>query len=128
MTTDKNLLIAMCTTFLTFCTLYAPQPLLPLLSAEFGVSPTDSALLITVTLVPLGLAPIVYGYFLQAIPARTMLRTAVFGLIINQLAFFAVTEFWHLVVLRLIQGLLMPAIFTSLMTYCATMAPTGKVR
>ena len=125
---NKNLLIALCTTFLSFCTLYTPQPILPLLSAEFGVSPADSALLITVTLVPLGLAPIVYGYFLQAIPARSMLRTAVLLLIINQLAFFAATEFWHLLALRFVQGLLMPAIFTSLMTYCASMAPPHKVR
>lgn len=125
---DKNLLIALCTTFLSFCTLYTPQPLLPLLSAEFGVSPTDSALLVTVTLAPLGLAPIVYGYFLQAIPARSMLRVAVFLLIVNQLAFLAATEFWHLLALRFAQGLLMPAIFTSLMTYCATMAPPDKVQ
>ena len=125
---DKNLLIALCTTFLSFCTLYTPQPMLPLLSAEFGVSPTASALLVTVTLAPLGLAPIVYGYFLQAIPARSMLRVAVFLLIVNQLAFFAATEFWHLLALRFAQGLLLPAIFTSLMTYCATMAPPDKVQ
>lgn len=125
---DKNLLIALAATVLSFCTLYTPQPILPLLSAEFGVSPADSALLVTVTVAPLGLAPLVYGYFLQAIPARTMLRTAVLLLIIDQLAFFAATQFWHLLALRFIQGLLMPAIFTALMTYCATMAPPGKVR
>ena len=125
---DKNLLIALCTTFLSFCTLYTPQPMLPLLSAEFGVSPTASALLVTVTLAPLGFAPIVYGYFLQAIPARSMLRVAVFLLIVNQLAFFAATQFWHLLALRFAQGLLLPAIFTSLMTYCATMAPPDKVQ
>ena len=125
---DKNLLIALAATVLSFCTLYAPQPILPLLSAEFGVSAADSALLVTFTLAPLGLAPIAYGYFLQAIPARTMLRLAVLLLIIDQLAFFAATAFWHLLALRFIQGLLLPAIFTALMTYCATMAPPGGVR
>ena len=125
---DKNLLIALGTTFLSFCTLYTPQPILPLLSAEFGVSAADSALLVTFTLAPLALAPIIYGYFLQAIPARSMLRMAVLLLIINQLAFFAATEFWHLLALRFVQGLLLPAIFTSLTTYCATMAPPGKLR
>ena len=125
---NKNLLIALATTFLTFCTLYTPQPLLPLLSTEFNVSPTDAALLVTVTLAPLGIAPIVYGYFLQAIPARTMLRVAVLLLIVNQLAFFFAAAFWHLLALRFAQGLLMPAIFTALMTYCASMAPPGGVR
>lgn len=125
---NKNLLVALGTTFLAFCTLYTPQPILPLLSDEFGVSLTDSALLITLTLAPLGLAPIVYGYFLQAIPARSMLSVAIVLLSIDQLAFLAATQFWHLLALRFVQGLLLPAIFTSLMTYCATIAAAGKVR
>ena len=125
---DKNLSLALAATVLSFCTLYTPQPILPLLSAEFGVSAADSALLVTLTLAPLGLAPIVYGYFLQAIPARTMLRGAVLLLILDQLAFFFATAFWHLLALRFLQGLLLPAIFTALMTYCATMARPGEVR
>lgn len=125
---DKNLSIALAATVLSFCTLYAPQPILPLLGDAFGVSAADSALLVTVTLAPLGLAPIVYGYFLQAIPARTMLRAAVLLLLLCQLAFFFAVAFWHLLALRFLQGLLLPAIFTALMTYCATMAAPGKVR
>ncbi|MGI9310351.1 MAG: MFS transporter [bacterium] len=125
---NKNLAIAWCATVLSFCTLYIPQPILPLLGDEFGVGAADSALLITVTLAPLGLAPIVYGYFLQAIPARSMLRAAVLLLIVNQLAFLAASEFWHLLALRFAQGLLMPAIFTSVMTYFATMARAEQVR
>ncbi len=125
---NKNLLLALCTTCLAFCTLYTPQPILPLLASEFGVSRTDAALLTTLTLAPLGVAPIVYGYFLQAIPARSMLRWAVFLLAVNQLAFLAAVEFWHVLALRFAQGLLMPAILTALMTYCATMAAPGRVR
>ena len=125
---NKNLSIALCVTFLSFCTVYTPQPILPLLAAEFGVSAGTSALLITVTLVPLGLAPLVCGYFLQAIPARSMLRMSVFLLLLDQLAFFAASEFWHLLALRFTQGLLMPVIFTSLMTYCAGMARPDAVR
>jgi len=125
---NKNLCIALCATFLSFCTLYAPQPILPLLAAEFGVSATMASLLVTVTLAPLGLAPVVYGYFLQAIPARTMLRAAVLLLLLDQLAFFAASEFWHLLALRFMQGLLLPAIFTALMTYCASMSRPAAVR
>ena len=120
--------IVLLTTFLVFCTLYTPQPLLPQLATEFGVAMTDAALLITVTLIPLGLAPVFYGYFLQAIPARTLLRIALAFLILDQLALFFATEFWQLIALRGLQGLLMPALFTSLMTYCASMAQSDKVR
>jgi len=126
--TRVQLSITLFTTFLVFCTLYTPQPILPQLVLEFGVAKTEAALLMTATLLPLGLAPVFYGYFLQAVPARTMLRIALALLIADQLLLFISTEFWHLLTLRFIQGLLMPALFTSLMTYCATMSSKDKVR
>lgn len=122
---NKNLAVALVLTFFAFCTLYTPQPILPLLGEEFGALPAESALLVAFTLLPLGIAPIVYGYFLQAIPARLMLRVGVGLLILDQLAFFAATELWHLYALRFGQGLLLPAIVTALMTYCASITEGG---
>jgi len=125
---SRNFLIAICTTFVAFCTLYTPQPLLPLLADEFSISPGEAGLLMTVTLLPLGIAPVMYGYFLQAIPAKLMLSIALFLLMLDQFAFFLASQFWQLIVLRSIQGLLLPAIFTALMTYCASMAQKGQIR
>ena len=82
----------------------------------------------TATLLPLGLAPVIYGYFLQAIPARLMLTMSMALLSLDQLGFYLANEFWHLIVLRGIQGLLLSAVFTALMTYCASMATPGQVR
>ena len=125
---NKNIVVALGATVLSFCTLYTPQPILPLLSAEFGVTATAAGLLVTFTLIPLALAPVVYGYFLQAIPARTMASAATLGLAVNQFALAFAAEFWHLLALRFMQGLLLPAILTSLATYCATIAAPGAVR
>lgn len=125
---SRNLFVALCATFVAFCTLYTPQPILPLLAAEFSISPGEAGLLMTVTLLPLGIAPVVYGYFLQAIPAKLMLTVALVLLMLDQFAFYLATEFWHLIVLRSIQGFLLPAIFTALMTYCASMAQKGHIR
>ncbi len=125
---DRNLIIVLFCTFAAFCTLYAPQPLQPLLATAFAVSASQTTLLITVTLLPLGIAPVFYGYFLQAVPAKLMLSIALALLTINQISFLLVDEFWHLLVLRFMQGLLLPAIFTALMTYCSTMAAPHKVR
>ena len=125
---SRNLGIILTTTFLAFCTLYAPQPLLPLLGEEFAISPVQTTVLISAVLLPLGLAPLVYGYFLQAIPARNILRVSILLLAADQLLIIFVTEYWQLLSLRLIQGLLMPGIFTALMTYCSTMSENGKVR
>lgn len=124
----RNLVVALIATVISFSTLYIPQPLLPLLAREFGVSAGEAGLLMTATMLPLALAPVFYGYFLQAIPARSMLMVALSLLAINQVCFVLADEFWHLILLRLIQGLLLPAIFTALMTYCSSMAPEGQVR
>ncbi len=124
----RNLVIALIATVISFSTLYIPQPMLPLLARGFGVSAGDAGLLMTVAMLPLACAPIFYGYFLQAVPAKLMLLVALSLLALNQLCFYFATEFWHLIALRLMQGLLLPAIFTALMTYCASMVPPALVR
>jgi MFS transporter, YNFM family, putative membrane transport protein len=124
----RNLLVALIATVIAFSTLYIPQPMLPLLADRFGVSAGEAGLLMTVAMLPLALAPVFYGYFLQAIPARLMLLVALSLLAINQVCFYFAEAFWHLLALRIVQGLLLPAIFTALMTYCANMAPEGRIR
>ena len=125
---SRNLVIALVATVISFSTLYIPQPMLPLLAEQFGVSAGEAGLLMTVAMLPLAFAPIAYGYFLQAVPAKLMLIVALSLLALNQGCFYFATEFWHLIGLRLLQGLLLPAIFTALMTYCASMVPAAMVR
>ncbi len=124
----RNLVIALIATIISFSTLYIPQPMLPLLAENFGVSAGEAGLLMTVAMLPLAIAPALYGYFLQAIPARLMLSVALALLALDQVCFYFAEEFWHLILLRLLQGLLLPAIFTALMTYCASMVPAQMVR
>ncbi|MFT5400403.1 MAG: YNFM family putative membrane transporter, partial [Gammaproteobacteria bacterium] len=125
---SRNLVIALIATIVSFSTLYTPQPILPLLVDAFAISPGEAGLLITATLLPLAIAPILYGYFLQAIPARLMLIVAFSLLIVDQLLFYFAVEYWHLLLLRLLQGFLLPAIFTALMTFCSTTVPPALVR
>ena len=124
----RNLIVALIATVVAFSTLYIPQPMLPLLAAGFEVSAGEAGLLMTVAMLPLAFAPALYGYFLQAIPARLMLTVALSLLALDQVCFYFADQFWHLIVLRLCQGLLLPAIFTALMTYCASMVPATAVR
>lgn len=124
----RNLVITLIATVISFSTLYIPQPMLPLLAARFDVTPGEAGLLMTVAMLPLAIAPVVYGYFLQAIPARLMLIVAFALLALNQLSFYLVDAYWQLIMLRLMQGLLLPAIFTALMTYCASTVALPMVR
>ncbi|NOR49897.1 MAG: MFS transporter [Desulfuromonadales bacterium] len=107
------------TTILALSALYVPQPLLPVLTAEFGVARETAALLTTVAFIPLSLAPLFYGVLLETVSARRMLRLAVLLLAITEGLMFVVEPFAGLMVLRLVQGLLIPAMLTSLMTYTA---------
>jgi YNFM family putative membrane transporter len=104
-------------TVLALSALYAPQPLLPTLSQAFAVSREAAAALTTVTFIPLAIAPLVYGYLLESISATRMLKIAVTLLAISEIIFAASQNFTLLLILRLFQGLLIPAILTGLMTY-----------
>jgi len=122
------LLVIPYTTILAFAALYLPQPFLPLLAAEYGVEDTDAALLMAVTMVPLGIAPIAYGYFVERVTAKRLLTTAVGLLMASEFLLALAGSFWLLVVLRFVQGLILPAVITSLMTYSASVASSGRVR
>lgn len=116
------------TTLLAYAALYVPQPILPLLAAEFGVPETDAALLISVTMIPLGFAPVLYGLLTERVSTKALLRVAVGFLAITELLLGIASDFWFLVALRFAQGLLLPAIFTSLITYASSTASPDRVR
>jgi MFS transporter, YNFM family, putative membrane transport protein len=104
-------------TILALSALYAPQPLLPVISREFSVSREAAAALTTATFIPLALAPLAYGYLLEALSATRLLKIAVPILAFSEFIFAATHSFPLLLLIRLGQGLLVPAILTSLMTY-----------
>ncbi len=113
----KLMLPILFNTILALSALYAPQPLLPTLSNEFGVSREAAAALTTVTFIPLAIAPLLYGFLLESISATRLLKLAVALLAISELIFAASGSFSLLISIRLFQGLLIPAILTALMTY-----------
>ena len=115
-------------TVLGFCVLYAPQPLLPVLAGEFQRTAADASLLITVTLFPLAVAPLLYGYLLEGLPTRHMMTAATGVLFFCQAGMAWAHQWWELVVLRTVEGLALPALFTSLVTFVATSAPRSQLR
>lgn len=105
------------TSILAMSALYAPQPLLPELQQYFGISREAAAALTTVTFIPLALAPLVYGYLLETVSPIRILKLAVPLLAFSALLFAVATSYGQLLALRLFQGLLIPALLTSLMTW-----------
>ena len=115
-------------TILVLSALYAPQPLLPVLSQEFNVSREAAAALTTVTFIPLALAPLAYGYLLETVSPIRILKLAVAILAVTEILFAITTEFSLLIAIRLLQGLLVPAILTSLMTYLSGRSSADTVQ
>lgn len=113
----KQMLPILLNTILALSALYAPQPLLPTISQQFQVSREAAAALTTVTFIPLAIAPLLYGYLLESISATRVLKLAVPLLALSELLFAASSSFPLLLGIRLLQGLLIPAILTALMTY-----------
>ena len=90
---------------------------MPLLAQEFFISGSEVSLLIALTLFPLGLTPIIYGYLIDNVSTRTILQWFVGMMAVKESSIAYVTDFRIMPVLRLIQGLLLPAIFTAIVTY-----------
>ena len=82
-----RILLAIMATVFAYVILYSPQPLLPFLAGTFGVDKSQAALLITVTMLPMSIAPLSYGYLLESLSATKLLRWAILLLAVTVLAF-----------------------------------------
>lgn len=115
-------------TVLAYFVLYAPQPLLPTFQRQFGVSTAQTALLISATMLPLSIAPLLYGSLLGRLAPLRLLQGALLLLAASELAFTLADQFVLLVAIRFVQGLLLPAVFTAITTQIASTAPPQHLR
>ena len=114
---SRNLAIVVYCTIVGFAVLYATQPLLPLLAEQWGRPIADTALLTTATMIPLALGPLLYGYVLEHVSTKHMLGVGFAVLTVAQFAISLGPDYPVFFVLRTIEGMMLPAIFTALMTY-----------
>jgi YNFM family putative membrane transporter len=108
--------------------IYLPQPLLPLLAEVYGVSRATASLTVTATMLPLGLAPLAYGFFLDAVPARPLIGLSLGLLALTTAVLPLCPDFEIFLGLRVLQGMVVPCLLTALMTYLATSTPPALVR
>lgn len=126
--TRYQLLIIYTCTILTLCTLYAVQPIQPLFEKEFALSRFEAVIFTTVIMLPLGFAPIVYGYVLETLSSKLFLRNAVLFLGVLELLFAYSDTYAALLGIRALQGVLIPAVLTSLMSYISFITPKERVQ
>ncbi|MEE4241159.1 MAG: MFS transporter [Desulfopila sp.] len=105
------------TTIVTICSLYAAQPIQPVFQEEFALNNLQALLFTTLMMFPLGIAPLFYGFLLESLSAKRLVRAAVLSLGLLELVFACSTDYITLLSIRAVQGLMIPAILTSLMSY-----------
>ncbi len=115
-------------TGITICSLYAAQPIQPVFQSEFQLSNFQAILFTTLMMAPLGFAPLFYGYLLESFSAKVMVRWALFSLGILELFFAIADNYLLLLAIRAFQGLMIPAILTSLMSYISYTSSREKVQ
>ncbi len=125
---ERLLLKLSITTVVTICSLYAAQPIQPVFQREFGLSSLQALLFTTLMMLPLGCAPLFYGYLLELIPARRILRVALLILGILELLFSLANGYVLLLSIRALQGLVLPAVLISLMSYVSYTTPRHAVQ
>jgi YNFM family putative membrane transporter len=115
----RDTFFVLITTVAVYASIYAPQPILPLLAGEFGLTTSGGALLMTAVLLPLSFAPLFYGLLLESQPAKRMLLVTIGILALLQAAFGAAETYGLLIGTRLLQGLCVPAILAAITSYLA---------
>ncbi len=114
-----------CAGFCAFLTLFAPQPLLPLLAAEFRVSAAAAGLVVTASTIAVALAAPLAGTVSDRFGRRRVMIPAAF-LLAAPTALAALSQtFGQLVFWRFLQGVFTPGIFAVTIAYINEEWETG---
>ncbi|KZN35148.1 MFS transporter [Pseudoalteromonas luteoviolacea] len=100
-----------------FFVLYAPQPLLAQFAQLYATSPANTGLLMSVTMLPLAIAPICYGLFLANYSKLKLLKVAMMLLALCSVLITLQQRFELFLLLRFIEGLILPAALTAMTSY-----------
>ena len=113
--------------FATFLNLYSPQALLPRLSHDFNVSAGEISSLITAATAAIALTAPFTGALADVLGRKRLITAAMFAIVVPTLLMTLASSVPQLVVLRFVQGLLVPPIFTVTVAYIGDEWPPGEV-
>ena len=100
-----------------FADLYTTQPILPILSQQFGVSAGTAGLTISVVVLMIAIISAAYGFLSDALGRKPVMVAACVLLAVPTLLCAAAPTFEVLLVFRALQGLLMPGVTAVAVAY-----------
>ena len=113
--------------FATFSMLYCVQPLLPLFTASFGVSPAQSSLVLSLSTGMLALSIFLVGLRSQALPRKRVMAASMFASAVLATVAAAAPDWQSLLWLRAVQGLAMGGVPAVAMAYLAEEVEPGTL-
>ena len=97
--------------------MYLPQPVLPLLAQDFGVSPSSAGLLISALVLSVAFMSLVVAPLSDRVGRKPVLVGCSLLLAAPSLACALAADFSHLVVMRFLQGALVPGVLAISVAY-----------
>ena len=113
----KANLALFCAGFVTFVTLYDIQPLLPLFSKEFGISPAAGSLPLSISTVTLAVAMLLAGTLSESIGRKPLISAALFLTSILAIMTAFTSTFPSLLAIRFAQGAVLAGVPSVAMAY-----------
>jgi MFS transporter, YNFM family, putative membrane transport protein len=113
--------------FTAFVNLYSPQALLPELSREFGVGAGDISALMTASTAAIALTAPFTGALADVLGRKRLITAAGFAVLAPTLMMTFAATVPQLILLRFVQGLLLPPIFTVAVAYVGDEWPAADV-
>jgi YNFM family putative membrane transporter len=104
-------------TVAVFSDLYIPQPVLPLLSREFGVLPATAGLTISVAVLMIALVSSLYGSLSDSVGRKPVMVASCLLLALPTMACAFAPTFHALLLFRALQGLLIPGVTAVAVAY-----------
>jgi MFS transporter, YNFM family, putative membrane transport protein len=107
--------------------IYMTQPVLPVLQAEFGVSPSEASHTVSAVILGIALANLPFGWLSDLFPVQRLILVG--GVVVAASGLFcaATTSLAFLVGARFIQGLFIPSLTTCLAAYLSANLPTERL-
>jgi MFS transporter, YNFM family, putative membrane transport protein len=127
MSFDQRSLAVATAGFCSFVNLYSPQALLPELAREFGVGAGAISTLMTASTAAIAMTAPFAGAVADVVGRKRLITAAMFAIAVPTLAMAFAGSVPALTVLRFVQGLLLPPIFTVTVAYIGDEWPAGDV-
>ena len=110
-----------------FTMIYLPQPVLPVIREEFGVTESLASLLVSAVIFGMALSNLPFGVLADRYPVRPLFITG--GAVIALCGLFcaATKTLWLMVVARFVQGLFVPSLTTCLVVYLVRNLPPERL-